>query len=315
MTRFIKPAGLLLLFFSHSLVAGEIVRDYPLDKISDRVYIIHGPLETPNVENQGFMNNPAIVETSDSIVIVDPGSSLQAGRMLMKQLKSISDKPVSHVLNTHIHGDHWLGNQAVAEKYPEVQILAHPAMIAKAKAGEAEVWVKLMHRLTEGFTDGTLALIPAVAVNDGDSLEVGGVEFRFYAPENAHSRTDMMIEVVDESVMFLGDNVLYQRIARMDDGSFIGSIAACDIALEVGSKLYVPGHGPSGGKTVVESYRNYLDILYNEVAAYYEDDLSDFEMKPKIRPSLSAYHSWAGFESEFGRHISLAILEVEQNSF
>ena len=44
--------------------------------------------------------------------------------------------------------------------------------------------------------------------------------FRFHAPERAHSGTDVMIEVVQESVVFLGDNVTHKRIARMDDASF-----------------------------------------------------------------------------------------------
>ncbi|MEW8156190.1 MAG: hypothetical protein AB2765_16580, partial [Candidatus Thiodiazotropha endolucinida] len=57
-----------LLFFSILLssyaIAGErgpAVPDYPADRIADGVYVIHGPLGVPSVENQGFMNNPGFV--------------------------------------------------------------------------------------------------------------------------------------------------------------------------------------------------------------------------------------------------------------
>ena len=129
---------------SFGVQAGEQVRDYPLTKIAPHTYVIHGPLGYPSAENQGFMNNPGFVITSDGVVVIDPGSSLQAGRMLLKQIRTVTKKPVTHVFNTHIHGDHWLGNQAIKEAYPKARLIGHPEMIKKTNEGEGEQWVKLM---------------------------------------------------------------------------------------------------------------------------------------------------------------------------
>jgi len=63
---------------------GPAVPDYPADRIAKNVYVIHGPLTTPNPENQGFMNNPGIVITGAGVVIIDPGSSVQSGEMVLK---------------------------------------------------------------------------------------------------------------------------------------------------------------------------------------------------------------------------------------
>src|SRR5688572_10749145 len=81
----------------------EIVRDYPADRIAAHTYVIHGPRAIASVANQGFMNNPAFIVTGEGVVVIDPGSSVQAGRMVMKQLRKVTDKPVTHVLNTHVH--------------------------------------------------------------------------------------------------------------------------------------------------------------------------------------------------------------------
>lgn len=302
-------------FLSFQLLAVESVRDYPVKRIGSSTYVIEGPLGFPSVENQGFMNNPAWVVTEQGVVVIDPGSSLQAGRMVIKQIKKLTDKPVTHVFSTHVHGDHWLGNHAVEEIYPEATIMGHPEMIEKAHDGEGEVWVNLMSNATSGFTDGTVPVIPTVEVSDSDTLEIHGKSFRIYAPGKAHSGTDIMIEYVQDSVVFTGDNVLNARIARMDDGTFLGNIDACQVAADIRAKHYVPGHGPVGGSEVPGNYKTYLETLYQEVERLFEEELEAFEMKAPIVKKLEAYSDWVNFDDEVGKHISLALLEVEQNAF
>jgi len=175
-------APLLFLPLSAADAAENMVRDYPADKIAAHTYVIHGPLGEPSVANQGFMNNPGFVITDNGVVIIDPGSSLEAGRMVLRQVRKLTSKPITHVLDTHIHGDHWLGNQAILEAYPKAQLMAHPEMIHKAQAGEAEVWTGLMERLTQGYTKGTHAVIPTVAVTENQRFTTGGITFHTPGP-------------------------------------------------------------------------------------------------------------------------------------
>jgi glyoxylase-like metal-dependent hydrolase (beta-lactamase superfamily II) len=295
--------------------AAPTVPDYPAEKLAEHTYVIHGPLGYPSKENLGFMNNPAFVITKTSVVVIDPGSTLETGRMVLRQIRKLTQLPVTHVLNTHVHGDHWLANHAFADVFPKAAFYGHPAMIKKAKDGEAATWLANMKSMTDGASIGTEAVIPDNEVIEGGVLKVGGIEFRIYAPEKAHSHTDVMIEVVEDSVVLLGDNVMSKRFGRMDDGTFRGNIAACDRAMEINAKHYIPGHGQSGSVKLVKDYRDYLAMIYSEVGKYYEEGMADFEMKPLIEKKVSAYHGWSGFEDEFGRHISLAVLEVERAEF
>ena len=294
-----------------SAQAANEVRDYPLSKIAAHTYVIHGPLGYPSPENQGFMNNPGFVITKDSVVVIDPGSSVQAGRMLLKQIKSVSKLPVSHVFNTHVHGDHWLGNHAFMEAFPKVKIFGHPEMIKKINEGEGEQWVSLMEKSTAGFTKGTRSVPPNTPASDQNAMTIGGMTFRIHAPEKAHSHTDIMIEVKEDSVIFTGDNVLNHTIGRLVDGTFAGNIAACDKIAAVKAKHYVPGHGQTGGVSVVTDYRNYLSTLYQAVKQQYDQGKADFEMKGVVVDALSGFKNWHRFELEVGPHISQAVLEVE----
>lgn len=288
--------------------------EFALSKITDKVYVIHGPNELPNKSNRGFMNNPGFVLTSKGVAIIDPGSSIHVGRMLLEKIRSVTQAPVIAVFNTHIHGDHWLANGSIKSAFPKAVIYAHPKMKEQA-AVEGENWIKLINRLTDNAITGTQAVSPDIPVDNGDSLKLGDTEFRFHHNGQAHTKTDIMIEVVEQGVLFLGDNVFNQRIGRMDDGNFQGNIAAIDIALKTDAKHFVPGHGPSGGREVAQAYRDYLHALYDNVKQLYNKDMLDFEMKPLVIEQLAKYQSWNSFDTEVGRHIARAYLQIEEQLF
>ena len=246
-----KRIFIFLLFTATSSCTSAIdITGYPAQKIAAHTYVIHGPLGYPTVENKGFMNNPGFIVTDSGVVVIDPGSSTLSGQMVLSQIRKITNKPVTHVLSTHIHGDHWLGNQAFSEAYPKAVLMAHPKMIKQAKGGEAESWLKTMASLTKGITKDTKAIIPDKAINDRYQFKTGGMTFKIFAPDKAHSGTDVMIQVVEDSVVFLGDNVLNGRIARMDDATFRGSINACLDLFQVVSNLLARDRGQTIGHSM-----------------------------------------------------------------
>jgi len=305
----------VLFLSSYNLMADAFFDGFSADKINSTVYVIHGPREMPNAANRGFMNNPAFIIADKSVVVVDPGSSQQSGAMVLREIKKLTGKPVSHVFNTHIHGDHWLANEIIQQSYPNVKIIADPRMIKKAKAGAAQSWIDNMISMTEGATKGTKIAYPDTPVSDGKQLKIAGLTFNIHSVGIAHSDSDIMVEYVEGSTFFTGDNVGYLRILRMNDGSFRDVIKALDRAISLKKKHYVPGHGPSGDVKLVQLQRDYFNTLYTLVEQYNEEGLEDFEMKPKIKVALRKYKDWAGFENQLGKHISLAKLEVEKAEF
>jgi len=298
-----------------SAAPGEPVRDYPFEKVAENTWVIHGPLEMPNVSNQGFMNNPGMVLTNDGIVIVDPGSSMQAGEMVLRMLKKLSDQPVIAVFNTHIHGDHWLGNQAIRATYPDVPIYGHTEMLAMVAAGSGDTWVELMDRLTEGATKGTRVVGPSHAVKHGDTFKIGNKTFRIHHYGQAHTRTDIMIEVEEDDVVFLGDNVTADRIPRMSDGNFQGNISSVDKILGIEAKTWVPGHGPTGDVTMVKAYRDYLQAVYSSAEKAFNDDLDSSDVKAISLQATQQYKDWAGYNDELGPQGAQAYMEVEAAEF
>jgi glyoxylase-like metal-dependent hydrolase (beta-lactamase superfamily II) len=250
---------LLVPFFTPQVIFGhdnhslKTIAELHVEQFSDSVYLISAPLEGPNKENEGFIANTGFVITDDGVVVVDPGSSVQIGRELLGKISTVTALPVLAVFNTHVHGDHWLGNQAIVERYPDVRIYAHTRMLERLEEGEGEQWVRIMSQLTEGATDGTEVVPPNLPVDHGDEIAVGNTHFVIHYRGKAHSDTDIMIEVAEDKTMFMGDIVMVGRISSQpQDGDILGQIDAIDYAVGTGNLRYIPGHGKAGDADVAK---------------------------------------------------------------
>ena len=157
----------------------------------------------------------------------------------------------------------------------------------------------------------SLPLAGMLVTADGTTTKIGNRVFTVHLSNDAHSKSDIMIEV-DNGVLFTGDNVLNKRVARMDDGSFVGTIKEIDRALSLPVKVIVPGHGKTGGREVLTAQKAYLQTLFDAVKTEYDLGKSDFEMKPVLEKKLAKFKHWHGFDAALGKHVSLAVLEIEQ---
>ncbi len=305
---------LIVLVLSNSIFAKEttgIMDKFKPIKIAEHTWAIFGPLAEPNVSNKGFMNNPVFVITDKSVVVVDPGSSVQVGQALLEEIRIQTDKPVTHIFNSHVHGDHWLGNQAFLEAYPDVKIYAHPEMIVEAKNGEGQSWINLMETLTEGATTGTKATYPTIALENKQEVKIDNITIKSHLNKLAHTKTDAMYQIIEDKVLITGDNAFNNRMPRLDDGSYVGNMKAMNVGLALDVDVVVPGHGPSGGKEILSNFHQFLNIVYDTSKTLLDDDMEPFEMKPIIVDKLEKYQEWENFDSVIGKLISIAVLEAE----
>jgi len=303
--------------FAHDPKVPATIEQSPLERVSNHIHVVHASQHLPTQANRGFMNNPAAILTRNGVIIVDPGSSLEIGRQLLKKVRATSAKPVIAVFNTHVHGDHWLGNQAIREAYPEVPIYAHQRAIERIKAGEGDYWIGVFMRMTNGAVGGTKVVAPTIGLKGGETLNLDGVTLRIHHTGHAHSDTDIMIEVVDDKGLFFGDVVTARQVPNSDvpqDANFKGSIAAIKTMLKGPSTLFIPGHGRSGGREVPDASLRFLEELYASVTKYFKQGLLDYEMKENVVREMAKYKDWNNF-NEMGRVISFVYQEVQNDNF
>lgn len=283
--------------------------------VTKNVFVIHGSLEDPNSDNGGFINNPGFVIANTGVIIIDPGSTAAIGEMLLKRIKQVTSLPVIAIFNTHEHGDHWLANQTILAAYPNIPIYADANMIQSVEDGTGKYWLQLMQQLTKKELKNTIIISPTHAVSDGDEIVFDNLTFKVHHYGTSHTKNDIMLEVVELETVFLGDNVMNKRLPNLANGDIVGNIHAIEAILTSDCSYFIPGHGPSGNRTVPVTYLQYLTNLYDSVKQYYNEGLTDFEMKDPIKESLKRYSAWQGFDSDLGKNISLVFLQIERDDF
>ncbi len=299
------------------MVRAEPMYDVTPTKVTDRCYYILAKDPGPSPENHAFFNNPGFIVTSEGVVVIDTGSSVQIGEMVIRQIKKITDKPVVKVINTHYHGDHFLGNHAFVEAYPDVEIYAHPSCIAKIKSGGGEFWYSFMQRNSNNGISGTIVTLPTKTLNGGETLTLGDTTIKIHQFGIAHTESDLMVQVVEDKTIFMGDTAM-RRVANMADGSFVGTIQTMKDVKALACEQHILGHGTHDTVAICNDMQQFCEIIYNSALTYYDEGLSDFEMKPKIlaEPFMQNVASkWPGYDSTIGTFIGVAVAEVENNLF
>ncbi len=119
---------LFLLLFGGCAAAQDL---FDIKPVADGVYAaIAKPAYKTNC-------NAAIILLGDSVLVVDTHSKPSAARGLIAQIKTLTDKPVKYVVNTHFHWDHCQGNQAIRVRGQRELKSSPPKQLAKASSSVA----------------------------------------------------------------------------------------------------------------------------------------------------------------------------------
>lgn len=299
-------------------VEGPPVADIRPQQLSPHVWMIYAPDGFPTPENRGMMANIVFVVSSAGVIVIDSGSSLQIGRMALRMIRSVTNQPVVAVFNSHYHGDHWLGNHAFAEACGEgLPIHALAGTAEQIRSAEGRLWLGLMERWTNQSSAGTRIVAPNRIVADAQQLRFGDVTLRLHHFGQAHTPSDLSVEVVEDGVTMVGDIAMANRIANMDDGSYSGTLRYYDgLRQRAGHQLWVPGHGQPG-RDLLERYGAFLAGIWEPCLQAVRDGLSEAQAKVLVLadPRVSSRSGMQGFDANIGKYISLAYIEAEKEVF
>lgn len=286
-------------------------------QLADNIYVLYGFHAFPDKHNKGLISNSGIILTEAGAVLVDTGGSAAAGRIILSNLRKLTDLPVVAVFNTHFHGDHWLGNEAIRDAFPEAKIYAHERALERLVSGEAERWHEVMSRIAGPEIAGNHPVVPDHGLKGGDSMVIGGVEFKFHHIGPAHTNGDLMIEIPSEKLLFSGDLIVIGNMPSFgapQDMDVKGQIAALDYISTMPVETVVPGHGAAGTGEIAQTPRRFFTTLHDSVKKYYDQGMQDYQMRDMVTAELSEFSQWHGF-SELGRMISYVYLKVEEEDF
>jgi glyoxylase-like metal-dependent hydrolase (beta-lactamase superfamily II) len=290
-------------------------RRYPLDppevvKINERVYALLGPLELPTRFNQGYMANSTVIIGDKGVILIDTGFSDEIGEHLKQAVAKITPKPVTHVINTHHHGDHVLGNIA----FKGATIISSEQ--CKKLVDETGLeWLAFLEEATQRKFPNTKPVAATVtyAQETLTELVVDGVRLVLWVPKGSHTLGDMMVYLPVEKVLVSGDILVQHITPNFQDGVVKDWVETLSQVVSLNPKTIVPGHGLLMTSVDAAAMQRRMAGLYAGVEAGYKKGLSDSEIRKTL--DLEEWGKMHFFIDLMGGNINRTFLEIEAEKF
>ncbi len=224
-----------------------------VEKLSATTYVLFGA-----------GGNIGVSVGDDALFIIDDQYAPLTPKILAA-LKTITDKPVKFVLNTHWHGDHTGGNENMGNA--GALIVAHENV---RKRLSSEQFIALFK---SKVPPAPKAALPMVTFSSDVTFHLNGDEIFSFHVAKAHTDGDTVVQFKNSNVIHMGDlffNRWYPFIDVSSGGHPDGVIAAADrvLAMANDSTKIIPGHGPVATKVDLKAYRDMLVTVTGRIKAF-----------------------------------------------
>ena len=245
--------GILLVVGALSIAAQQAPGKQTIDvqKVADNYYVLLS--STPGNDATLSGGNVGVFITNNGVVLID--TKLAAwGQTFLDRVKSVTNKPVTMIINTHTHGDH-TGND---DKFgTNVEIVAQD----NTKANMAKM---------DAFKGEKAVFLPKRTFKDTLTIGSGKEQINLYYFGAGHTNGDAMIYFPALRVLQTGDLFARKdapRIDRANGGSGVAYPQTLSKAIGTIKNVdtVVPGHSPLAKWADLQEYQRYTADLLNEV--------------------------------------------------
>lgn len=230
-----------------------------------------------------FDCNSVFVVNGRDVLVVDTNVSPASARATIAALRTVTDKPVGTVVNTHWHDDHIAGNQVYRDAFPGVRFVGHvrtrgelettgaanrqsavengpgfakhlrtlvadgQSLAGGAITDEERAAYASDAALVERYASeaGAFDIVyPDVAVDGTLTLERGGRTVEVRHLGRAHTASDLVVWLPRERVAIVGDLVSWPVPLVGTTSHPADFAAALDALIALQPSVFVPGHGP-----------------------------------------------------------------------
>jgi glyoxylase-like metal-dependent hydrolase (beta-lactamase superfamily II) len=261
---------------------------FKLEKVSDHISCLFG---------KG--GNVGILATDDGVVVVDDQYP-DVAQGIVDQIRTISDKPIRYLINTHYHGDHTGGNAVfqalttiVAQDTVRPRMLEYPAQVRetfpdrmqalhweiRGLTAEKDAYrdalssdldlMKYLYDLAENFDPAKVAA-PSVTFDNSLTLWVGDENIEILHIGPGHTDGDAVVWFPKEKVIHMGDLLFNGSVPLIDTlggGSARGYLKSMDAVLAriPPDTKVIAGHGPTTDVAGLRHARDFMQDLERAV--------------------------------------------------
>lgn len=183
------------------VAAQDTAKVIEVEQLADNLYVLRG---------EGGGGNTAVFVRSDSVAVVDsknPGW----GQPILDQIRTLTDNPITTLINTHSHHDHVSGNVAFPTT---VEIVTHET--TKANMDVMRPYTGRTEPPANVFKDSNGRGLPTRTFTDRMSLGTGADRVDLYYFGRGHTGGDAWVVFPSLRTLHAGDVFLGQRVPFLD---------------------------------------------------------------------------------------------------
>lgn len=90
------------------------------EELADGIYLFRAP----SALDLWTATNVVVIVNDQDVTVFDSFTRAGTARLVLAEIRKLTDKPVRTLINSHWHQDHWSGNAEFLKAYPQLQIVA-----------------------------------------------------------------------------------------------------------------------------------------------------------------------------------------------
>lgn len=240
-----------------------------IEKVKDNLFMI---------KNGG--GNTGVFVTQTGVVVVDTKLANYGGAILEK-IRSVTDKPVTAIINTHTHGDHTGSN---AEFPATVDIVAHENTKANMEKMDA-------------FKGDKAQFLPKHTFADKMTLGSGADQIDLYYFGAGHTSGDALVVFPALRVMHAGDLFAGQALPIMDTNNGGSGVAYPETLKKAAAGIrnvdsVIPGHSVVMPWSAFVEYGGFMQWAVGAVTQAAKDGKTEEEAAALIKTPPDEYKNY-----------------------
>jgi glyoxylase-like metal-dependent hydrolase (beta-lactamase superfamily II) len=201
----------------------------------------------------GSGGNVGVYVTDEGVILIDDKFTQNYDEIVAK-VKSVTDRPIRYVLNTHHHGDHTGSN---AKFLPTAEVIAHK-----------NARINIVEKKQPGA--------PRISFSDEQQVDLGGKTVIMKWFGRGHTNGDAVVYFPELKVVHMGD--LFVTSGPFIDDTSNGSGAewtkTIDAMMAWDFDTVIPGHGDISTRADLVKWNQNFGIMKQRVAAMYREGKS-----------------------------------------
>jgi len=284
-----------------------------LQALSEHSFFAQGDLGLASTANRGFNANAGVVITPRAVVVVDALGTPALAEELLEEIRQRTSLPITHVIVTHYHADHYYGLQVFKRLGARI-IAARPALAAIGSSGMQERLAERRMSLAPWVDETFEVVAPDLLIDVPTRIELGGAWFWLIPAGPAHTPEDLMVLCEADGVLFAGDLMFAGRIPFVGSADTLGWIRTLEGLIRRNPRVIVGGHGPAS-HAAASDLRFTLDYLLalRRVMGAAVQELKPFE-EAYAEADWSAFKGLPAFDAAHRRNAYNVYLSMEQEA-